>query len=621
MVFLLGIGLLGAMASDSEAQVISELPHYEDFSDQADPEAPVFPEGWETIGNVGLSTWSDKIAGFSMRLPSPTDGPMAITPELHTDLDFSELRLRFDAHFATAGDATDSVHVGFISDPADPATFTLIESFGLERDAINFTVDLSVHEEGDGRRIAFMAERGGSWNSHYYGNVLIENVNNPLAIGSFALLSPPNGAELLVEGEPDGEVVITWEETDLNIDADVVYTWHLDVRGGSFDPPVVSIPADNDGNANQITLTLGAIEALLKANNLDVGDVLEADWTVTAEFADLVQFADVAFAIDLERGVIAFSFTNDLMTYTQDFNDYRGSRATLPEFFSVTWDDRIDNPFTGVGDFDTSDPDEAYGGFAAYTAGDGDYSFGIRERAPVDLRDGRLFFAFTNNTDQPISKFEVSYDVEAWFIGDRRNRLRLKYDDDPEDPESFDEDIFSTDNPSSETTVGTKVNGSLAENRTTVSGTVDITALERDGVAFEPLAPGETAWFRWQFSNADGDGGSLRSGLAVNNLVITAVVEPEIGTFALLSPPDGTELLVEGDPDDEVVITWEEADLNVEGDLQYTWHLDVRGGDFDPPVVSIPADNDGNANQITLTLGAIDGLLESLNLEVGDVVE
>ncbi|TVQ74931.1 MAG: T9SS C-terminal target domain-containing protein, partial [Balneolaceae bacterium] len=43
--------------------------------------------------------------------------------------------------------------------------------------------------------------------------------------------------------------------------------------------------------------------------------------------------------------------------------------------------------------------------------------------------------------------------------------------------------------------------------------------------AFEPLAPGETAWFRWQFSNADGDGGSLRSGLAVNNLVIS-IAEP-----------------------------------------------------------------------------------------------
>ncbi len=223
-----------------------------------------------------------------------------------------------------------------------------------------------------------------------------------------------------------------------------------------------------------------------------------------------------------------FSFTNSDVTYTQDFNEYRGSLETLPDFFSVTWDEgRTGDPFTGVGDFATSDPGQAYGGFTAFTAGDDDYSFGIRERAPIDLRDSRLFFAFTNNTDQPVSEFEVSYDVEAWFIGDRRNRIRLKYDNDPEDPNSFDEDIFSTDNPSSETTPGTKVNGSLAENRTTVSGIVDITSLERGGVAFEPIAPGETAYFRWQFSNADGDGGSLRSGLAINNVVITAVIETE----------------------------------------------------------------------------------------------
>lgn len=251
--------------------------------------------------------------------------------------------------------------------------------------------------------------------------------------------------------------------------------------------------ADGDG---------GSLRSGLAINNLTISAVIETD----------------------EPGD-SFSFTNEAKTYTQNFNNYRGSFATLPTFFSLTWDnDRTDNPFTGVGDFETSDSDEAYGGFTAYTAGDGDYSFGIREREPVDLRDARLFFTFTNNTDEPISTFDVSYDVEAWFIGDRRNRLRLKFDTiiESEDRDTFDEDVFSTDNPSAETEVGAKVNGSLAENRTTVSSLVDITTLDRgDGVFFEPLAPGETAYFRWQFSNADGDGGSLRSGLAINNLVIS----------------------------------------------------------------------------------------------------
>lgn len=222
-----------------------------------------------------------------------------------------------------------------------------------------------------------------------------------------------------------------------------------------------------------------------------------------------------------------FSFTNDNKTYEENFNDYRGSEETLNEFLFVDWDEtRIANPFTGVGDFETSDVETSYGGFTAYTSGGGDYSFGIRERVPVDLRDSRLFFAFTNDTDEPISVFEVSYDVEAWFIGDRRNRLRLKFDTEIESEtrDTFEEDIFSTDNPSSEQTPGTKVNGALEENRVNVSGLVDITTLVKDddtGETFEPLQPGETAYFRWQFSNTDGDGGSLRSGLAINNLVIS----------------------------------------------------------------------------------------------------
>lgn len=210
----------------------------------------------------------------------------------------------------------------------------------------------------------------------------------------------------------------------------------------------------------------------------------------------------------------------------QSFNSYRGTEATLPTGFFVSWDEtRIENPFTGVGNFNTTDPEEGYGGFTAFTSDGENYSFGIREREPVDLRDSRLFLAFTNTSDQMITEFEISYDVEAWFIGDRRNRIRLKYDNDLDAPGSFDEDIFSTDNPSEVDIPGVKVNGSLTENRTTVNGVVDVTELNREGSFFPPVAPGQTVYFRWQFSNADGDDGSLRSGLAVNNISIIPLLD------------------------------------------------------------------------------------------------
>ncbi|MCH8556871.1 MAG: T9SS type A sorting domain-containing protein [Balneolia bacterium] len=222
-----------------------------------------------------------------------------------------------------------------------------------------------------------------------------------------------------------------------------------------------------------------------------------------------------------------FAFNAENQIYTESFNSYRGTVETLPAVMFVTWDEtRLFDPFNGVGDFNTSNPDEAYGNFTAYTFDGADHSFGIRERAPADLRDARLFFAFTNDTDQPLSEFEISYDVEAWYIGDRRNRIRLKYDTEIESAERsvFEDDIFSTDNPSSVLTPDTKVPGALAEHRTEVSGTIDITSLRKNPETnefFEPLQPGETAYFRWQFSNLEeGESGTLRSGLAVNNVRI-----------------------------------------------------------------------------------------------------
>lgn len=228
--------------------------------------------------------------------------------------------------------------------------------------------------------------------------------------------------------------------------------------------------------------------------------------------------------------VSPFAFTDTAQTYSENFNAYRGSEATLPDHMFVTWDDRIGEPFQGVNT----------GAFTAYWAsGSSDYSFGIRERNPVDLRDSRLFLAITNNSSVSITGFEVSYDVEAWFVGDRRNRIRIKYDDqlDADDRDTFETDIISTDNPAPEGASG-DVDGSAAANRTRASATVTLTELDTgDDSTFTALAPGETAYFRWQFSNADGDGGSFRSGLAINNVQITALGDfPEPP-----APPEPTE--------------------------------------------------------------------------------
>lgn len=165
--------------------VISELPYFEDFSgfDLDDENIDDLPEGWGKIGTVQVSDWSDKISANTLRFPSPTDDPIAIIHEIHADIEITKLTLSFDAHFATSGDDGDKIHVGFVSDPDDAGSFTLIETVGLNRESQNYIIALDSYEDGDGRRIGLKAERGGAWNSHYLGNIGIkEKISVDMAI-------------------------------------------------------------------------------------------------------------------------------------------------------------------------------------------------------------------------------------------------------------------------------------------------------------------------------------------------------------------------------------------------------------------------------------------------------
>ncbi len=243
--------------------------------------------------------------------------------------------------------------------------------------------------------------------------------------------------------------------------------------------------------------------------------------------AMMIVAASSAMALASAALASSYSFSSIGETYFQDFNSYMGTEATMPAHMFVTGENGAGdqypgpfNPFTGVSSLaDTSSP--TWGeGFTAFTNGASGNSFGIRERGQTDLRDSRLFFEFTNNTGQAITGFNVSYDVEVWFHGQRANRIRMKYNTDTSGFSDID-DLTSTVNPLGPGGSGEFVDGSLEENRTEVSVFVDLIAL-----GFGPLADGETAFFRWQYSNADGDSGSLRSGLALNNLSITAVPAP-----------------------------------------------------------------------------------------------
>ncbi|MFP4153007.1 MAG: CotH kinase family protein [Alkalispirochaeta sp.] len=219
------------------------------------------------------------------------------------------------------------------------------------------------------------------------------------------------------------------------------------------------------------------------------------------------------------------------------FDEYRGSQATLPEGISVSGEDGDGvpvggdyYPFTGVS---THSREDEFVGFGAFTADEEDYSFGIRERGSSDLRDSRVFLEYENTTDRKVYGLRVSYDVETWFIGERDNRIRLKYHTDTTGFGSIDE-IVSTTNPGNveedDPRQGQAVDGSLEENRTTVEVAFHFSRLR--GMAesgldrFRPLDGGEKGYLRWQYSNDRLTEGAQRSALALNNLRVEPVFTP-----------------------------------------------------------------------------------------------
>ncbi|AFG36129.1 hypothetical protein [Spirochaeta africana] len=225
-----------------------------------------------------------------------------------------------------------------------------------------------------------------------------------------------------------------------------------------------------------------------------------------------------------------------MASYRTDFEHYRGTEASLPPGMFVTADgpsgetggDSFD-PFTGVHEYS---PNSAYSfdGFGAFTADRSRYSFGIREHGPVDMQNARLYLEYSNTTVFPIIGFEVSYEVQVWYLGQRDNQIRLKYNT---DSSGFGDlaDIAATRNPMGDYTAdGLPLDGTRSVNSVRVRTSFMLEELQQtDGssAGIPTLQPGAVGYFRWQFSNAEHDDGGIRSGLALDRIRITPILAGE----------------------------------------------------------------------------------------------
>jgi hypothetical protein len=251
-----------------------------------------------------------------------------------------------------------------------------------------------------------------------------------------------------------------------------------------------------------------------------------------------------------------FSFDFIGQTYTQNFDTFRGTEATLPDFFTIAVVSGIDI-YRNVFDA-TTDSASSFTGIKAATSDGSNYSLAWREgTGAAALDDTRTLFMFTNNTGEAIVGFNVSYDMEAWVNGRRDNQLRFKYDvyrdsdeaQAAEGRQAFETDIFATLNPN-HTPISANGNqfvldGKDIANRATVSGYVDLTTLLLDqnnpgAGLFGALPPGRTAYFRWQISNGallDGN----RSALGLDNIRISAVSQTLAASVGLAATTESLD--------------------------------------------------------------------------------
>jgi hypothetical protein len=88
----------------------------------------------------------------------------------------------------------------------------------------------------------------------------------------------------------------------------------------------------------------------------------------------------------------------------------------------------------------------------------------------------------------------------------------------------------------------------------------------------------------------------------------------------LVSPPNNTQLVVNGPAATPVNITWTAAQ-NTTVAPTYEWQLAARAtGNFNPPLLALPSNNSGADTVLSLNFGAIDGVLAGLGVNVGDTV-
>ncbi|TDH25133.1 SusF/SusE family outer membrane protein [Segetibacter sp. 3557_3] len=119
----------------------------------------------------------------------------------------------------------------------------------------------------------------------------------------FAIKSPVSGTEVILNAAtPSAPIEITWSEAKPGLNTKPTYTFLATQKTtGTFEVPLIQVPADNAGLDTKLTLTHKQLDDALKAKGIADGAKAELTWTIKADNGSTVILASNVFNITVTR--------------------------------------------------------------------------------------------------------------------------------------------------------------------------------------------------------------------------------------------------------------------------------------------------------------------------------
>lgn len=116
---------------------------------------------------------------------------------------------------------------------------------------------------------------------------------------SFGLVAPVNNSSLVVKGDSNTLVNVSWNAANTTGFGNMTYTWNLSTATNpNFGTPLATIPSSKPS----ITIDYRTIDALLASLSVSVGDSVDLKWTVQANLNGNSMWSSDTFNIRLSRG-------------------------------------------------------------------------------------------------------------------------------------------------------------------------------------------------------------------------------------------------------------------------------------------------------------------------------